>query len=182
MLKIKNVQHQHRQIISRPFFVLFFRLSVFLISWCLSHSPTPPVLVFILCLVLMKDRCKLFCRVAGTMVYYQLKDRVIDGTPCGPDTYDICVQGLCRVYLLVYPSSFIWFVKTQQSMRTNFNAVNLSLISYSYDLLNVLISVRSKFRLLQTNFNILSQQILFDMICVYWSGWSLIFQWSVWIL
>ncbi|KAF7660784.1 hypothetical protein LDENG_00275340 [Lucifuga dentata] len=46
--------------------------------------------------ILMKDRCKLFCRVAGTMTYYQLKDRVIDGTPCGPDTYDICVQGLCR--------------------------------------------------------------------------------------
>uniref|UniRef100_A0A8C6Q4T0 ADAM metallopeptidase with thrombospondin type 1 motif 20 n=1 Tax=Nothobranchius furzeri TaxID=105023 RepID=A0A8C6Q4T0_NOTFU len=46
--------------------------------------------------VLMKDRCKLFCRVAGTMAYYPLKDRVIDGTPCGPDTYDICVQGLCR--------------------------------------------------------------------------------------
>lgn len=47
----------------------------------------------------MKDRCKLFCRVAGTTAYYQLKDRVIDGTPCGPDTYDICVQGLCRVCL-----------------------------------------------------------------------------------
>ncbi|XP_053497011.1 A disintegrin and metalloproteinase with thrombospondin motifs 20 [Ictalurus furcatus] len=46
--------------------------------------------------ILMKDRCKLFCRVAGTMSYYQLKDRVVDGTPCGPDTYDICVQGLCR--------------------------------------------------------------------------------------
>ncbi|KAG7523510.1 hypothetical protein JOB18_048859 [Solea senegalensis] len=46
--------------------------------------------------ILMKDRCKLFCRVAGTMAYYQLKDRVTDGTPCGPDTYDICVQGLCR--------------------------------------------------------------------------------------
>ncbi|XP_041966432.1 A disintegrin and metalloproteinase with thrombospondin motifs 20-like [Alosa sapidissima] len=46
--------------------------------------------------ILMKDRCKLFCRVAGTMAYYQLKDRVIDGTPCGPETYDICVQGLCR--------------------------------------------------------------------------------------
>lgn len=45
----------------------------------------------------MKDRCKLFCRVAGTTAYYQLKDRVIDGTPCGTDTYDICVQGLCRV-------------------------------------------------------------------------------------
>ncbi|XP_053114058.1 A disintegrin and metalloproteinase with thrombospondin motifs 20 isoform X2 [Hemicordylus capensis] len=44
----------------------------------------------------MKDRCKLFCRVSGTTSYYQLKDRVIDGTQCGPDTHDICVQGLCR--------------------------------------------------------------------------------------
>ncbi|XP_041047780.1 A disintegrin and metalloproteinase with thrombospondin motifs 9-like isoform X1 [Carcharodon carcharias] len=46
--------------------------------------------------ILMKDRCKLFCRVAGTTVYYQLRDRVIDGTLCGPDTNDVCVQGLCR--------------------------------------------------------------------------------------
>ncbi|XP_067293398.1 A disintegrin and metalloproteinase with thrombospondin motifs 20 [Pseudorasbora parva] len=46
--------------------------------------------------IVMKDRCKLFCRVTGTMAYYQLRDRVVDGTPCGPDTYDICVQGLCR--------------------------------------------------------------------------------------
>lgn len=50
--------------------------------------------------VLMKDRCKLFCRVAGSTAYYQLRDRVIDGTPCGPDTNDICVQGLCRVSFL----------------------------------------------------------------------------------
>lgn len=47
--------------------------------------------------ILMKDRCKLFCRVAGNTAYYQLRDRVVDGTPCGQDTNDICVQGLCRV-------------------------------------------------------------------------------------
>ncbi|KAM9593052.1 A disintegrin and metalloproteinase with thrombospondin motifs 9 isoform 1-T1 [Trichechus inunguis] len=46
--------------------------------------------------ILMKDRCKLFCRVAGNTAYYQLQDRVVDGTPCGQDTNDICVQGLCR--------------------------------------------------------------------------------------
>uniref|UniRef100_A0A3B3BTR9 ADAM metallopeptidase with thrombospondin type 1 motif, 9 n=1 Tax=Oryzias melastigma TaxID=30732 RepID=A0A3B3BTR9_ORYME len=46
--------------------------------------------------ILMKDRCKLFCRAAGSTAYYQLRDRVTDGTPCGPDTNDICVQGLCR--------------------------------------------------------------------------------------
>ncbi|XP_008144491.2 A disintegrin and metalloproteinase with thrombospondin motifs 9 isoform X1 [Eptesicus fuscus] len=46
--------------------------------------------------ILLKDRCKLFCRVATSTAYYQLKDRVVDGTPCGQDTSDICVQGLCR--------------------------------------------------------------------------------------
>ncbi|KAG8577665.1 hypothetical protein GDO81_010252, partial [Engystomops pustulosus] len=46
--------------------------------------------------ILMKDRCKLFCRVSGTSSYYQLRDRVTDGTPCGPETDDLCVQGLCR--------------------------------------------------------------------------------------
>ncbi|XP_041417723.1 A disintegrin and metalloproteinase with thrombospondin motifs 9 isoform X2 [Xenopus laevis] len=46
--------------------------------------------------ILMKDRCKLFCRVAGSTAYYQLRDRLVDGTSCGPDTNDICVQGLCR--------------------------------------------------------------------------------------
>eukprot|EP00058_Branchiostoma_floridae_P021139 XP_002606629.1 hypothetical protein BRAFLDRAFT_209557 [Branchiostoma floridae] len=46
--------------------------------------------------VLMKDRCKLFCRVATGTAYYRLKNKVIDGTPCGPDTNDICVQGMCR--------------------------------------------------------------------------------------
>uniref|UniRef100_A0A8C8RHX3 ADAM metallopeptidase with thrombospondin type 1 motif 20 n=1 Tax=Pelusios castaneus TaxID=367368 RepID=A0A8C8RHX3_9SAUR len=46
--------------------------------------------------IAMKDRCKLFCRVSETTSYYQLKDRVADGTPCGTETNDICVQGLCR--------------------------------------------------------------------------------------
>ncbi|XP_051706363.1 A disintegrin and metalloproteinase with thrombospondin motifs 20 isoform X2 [Oryctolagus cuniculus] len=46
--------------------------------------------------IAMKDRCKLYCRVSGTTRFYQLKDRVTDGTPCGADTSDICVQGTCR--------------------------------------------------------------------------------------
>ncbi|XP_029103352.1 A disintegrin and metalloproteinase with thrombospondin motifs 20-like isoform X1 [Scleropages formosus] len=46
--------------------------------------------------ILPRDRCRLFCRVAGTTAYYQLRDRVADGTPCGSDTDDICVRGLCR--------------------------------------------------------------------------------------
>ncbi|KAK2492449.1 hypothetical protein MC885_010158 [Smutsia gigantea] len=46
--------------------------------------------------IAIKDRCKLYCRVAGTTNFYQLKDRVADGTPCGTETNDVCVQGLCR--------------------------------------------------------------------------------------
>ena len=29
--------------------------------------------------------------------YFQLKEKVEDGTPCGPETYNICVNGVCRV-------------------------------------------------------------------------------------
>ncbi|GIY63959.1 a disintegrin and metalloproteinase with thrombospondin motifs 9 [Caerostris extrusa] len=42
-----------------------------------------------------KDRCKLYCRAAGTAAYFLLKERVIDGTTCGPETYDICINGKC---------------------------------------------------------------------------------------
>lgn len=28
--------------------------------------------------------------------YYQLKDKVVDGTPCSPDNHDICVNGMCE--------------------------------------------------------------------------------------
>ncbi|XP_045145747.1 A disintegrin and metalloproteinase with thrombospondin motifs 9 isoform X1 [Echinops telfairi] len=46
--------------------------------------------------ILFKDRCKLFCRVAGNSAYYKLQDKVVDGTPCGRHTSDICVQGVCQ--------------------------------------------------------------------------------------
>ncbi|KAB1270423.1 A disintegrin and metalloproteinase with thrombospondin motifs 20 [Camelus dromedarius] len=60
------------------------------------NKPFFEVLKFIPITVAVKDRCKLYCRVAGTTRFYQLKDRVADGTPCGTETNDICVQGLCR--------------------------------------------------------------------------------------
>lgn len=43
-----------------------------------------------------EDRCKLFCRVADSSAYYLLKDKVLDGTKCTPDTDDMCVSGTCR--------------------------------------------------------------------------------------
>ncbi|XP_022109098.1 A disintegrin and metalloproteinase with thrombospondin motifs 9-like isoform X2 [Acanthaster planci] len=45
--------------------------------------------------VQIKDRCSLFCRVEGSIAFYKLGKKVVDGTPCGPDTDDICVQGQC---------------------------------------------------------------------------------------
>ncbi|KAK3102112.1 hypothetical protein FSP39_008871 [Pinctada imbricata] len=44
----------------------------------------------------LKDSCKLYCRVSTSSAYYLLKDKVIDGTKCGPDTFDVCVNGKCR--------------------------------------------------------------------------------------
>ncbi len=41
------------------------------------------------------DRCKLFCRIESSSAYYLLSASVVDGTPCGPDTFDACVNGQC---------------------------------------------------------------------------------------
>ncbi|XP_046609798.1 A disintegrin and metalloproteinase with thrombospondin motifs 20-like isoform X2 [Neodiprion virginianus] len=45
--------------------------------------------------ILPNDRCKLYCEVESNQ-YYMLRDKVIDGTPCGLDTFDICVNGRCK--------------------------------------------------------------------------------------
>ncbi|CAK8698557.1 unnamed protein product [Clavelina lepadiformis] len=51
--------------------------------------------------ILLQDRCKLICQVKRDDQYaapwYVLKPKVINGTPCGPDTSDICVEGLCKM-------------------------------------------------------------------------------------
>ncbi|XP_078494159.1 A disintegrin and metalloproteinase with thrombospondin motifs 9 isoform X2 [Ciona intestinalis] len=51
--------------------------------------------------ILLQDRCKLICQVKSDDQYavpwYVLKPKVINGTPCGPDTNDICVEGVCKM-------------------------------------------------------------------------------------
>ncbi|CAL8350626.1 unnamed protein product [Lota lota] len=42
-----------------------------------------------------KDKCKLICRANGTGYFYVLAPKVVDGTPCSPDTSAVCVQGRC---------------------------------------------------------------------------------------
>uniref|UniRef100_A0A671NZW5 ADAM metallopeptidase with thrombospondin type 1 motif, 15b n=1 Tax=Sinocyclocheilus anshuiensis TaxID=1608454 RepID=A0A671NZW5_9TELE len=39
--------------------------------------------------------CKLFCRARGSSEFKVFAAKVIDGTPCGPDTTSFCVQGQC---------------------------------------------------------------------------------------
>ncbi|KJH45426.1 thrombospondin type 1 domain protein [Dictyocaulus viviparus] len=41
------------------------------------------------------ERCKLYCRVAGSAAFYLLKEKVVDGTPCDRNGDDICVDGTC---------------------------------------------------------------------------------------
>ncbi|KAM4544916.1 A disintegrin and metalloproteinase with thrombospondin motifs 15a [Odontesthes bonariensis] len=41
------------------------------------------------------DRCKLICRANGTGYFYVLSPKVVDGTPCSPDSTGVCVQGKC---------------------------------------------------------------------------------------
>ncbi|XP_009326173.1 PREDICTED: A disintegrin and metalloproteinase with thrombospondin motifs 1 [Pygoscelis adeliae] len=42
-----------------------------------------------------KDRCKLVCRAKGTGYFFVLQPKVVDGTPCSPDSTSVCVQGQC---------------------------------------------------------------------------------------
>ncbi|XP_077446291.1 thrombospondin type-1 domain-containing protein 4 [Stigmatopora argus] len=42
------------------------------------------------------QHCELNCRAAGFRFYVRLADKVIDGTPCGPDDSSVCVAGKCK--------------------------------------------------------------------------------------
>lgn len=44
----------------------------------------------------LDERCKLYCSVANTNIYYKMQEKVVDGTPCEVDSYDICVNGVCQ--------------------------------------------------------------------------------------
>ncbi|XP_017143471.2 A disintegrin and metalloproteinase with thrombospondin motifs 9 isoform X1 [Drosophila miranda] len=41
-------------------------------------------------------QCKLFCRVDNSITYFKLKSKVADGTTCTVDSFDKCVNGICR--------------------------------------------------------------------------------------
>ncbi|KAH0623266.1 hypothetical protein JD844_031376 [Phrynosoma platyrhinos] len=54
------------------------------VSWVPKYSGISP-----------RDKCKLICRANGTGYFYVLAPKVVDGTPCSPDSTSLCVQGKC---------------------------------------------------------------------------------------
>lgn len=42
------------------------------------------------------DECKLYCRVVKSNNYFLLSDKVKDGTACSHDSFNKCVNGICR--------------------------------------------------------------------------------------
>ncbi|XP_052863220.1 A disintegrin and metalloproteinase with thrombospondin motifs 9 [Anopheles cruzii] len=45
-----------------------------------------------------EEQCKLYCRVQDRSLYFMLREKVIDGTPCTfpEDSFDMCINGQCR--------------------------------------------------------------------------------------
>ncbi|KAH8265475.1 hypothetical protein KR038_008664 [Drosophila bunnanda] len=43
-----------------------------------------------------REPCKLFCRMENSVTYFMLKNKVTDGTSCTVDSFDKCVNGICR--------------------------------------------------------------------------------------
>uniref|UniRef100_A0A452HEC0 Peptidase M12B domain-containing protein n=1 Tax=Gopherus agassizii TaxID=38772 RepID=A0A452HEC0_9SAUR len=54
------------------------------VSWVPKYAGVSP-----------RDKCKLICRANGTGYFYVLAPKVVDGTPCTPDSTSVCVQGKC---------------------------------------------------------------------------------------
>ncbi|XP_074026740.1 ADAM metallopeptidase with thrombospondin type 1 motif A isoform X3 [Leptinotarsa decemlineata] len=43
-----------------------------------------------------EDYCRLYCLPNNVKPSYRLKDKVLDGTKCGPSGFGICVNGICK--------------------------------------------------------------------------------------
>lgn len=43
------------------------------------------------------NKCELNCMPRGERFFYRHRNSVVDGTPCKPDTNDVCVKGKCMV-------------------------------------------------------------------------------------
>ena len=53
------------------------------------------------------ERCALNCMPKGKYFYFRWADKVVDGTRCSVDSYDICVDGKCEVKKCIRCDNFI---------------------------------------------------------------------------
>lgn len=65
-------------------------------------------LTFPLLLTAAPNKCELNCIPKGESFYYKHKEAVVDGTPCEPGKWDICVDGSCRVSCPRHPHQLVW--------------------------------------------------------------------------
>uniref|UniRef100_F6XPL8 A disintegrin and metalloproteinase with thrombospondin motifs 18 n=1 Tax=Ornithorhynchus anatinus TaxID=9258 RepID=F6XPL8_ORNAN len=42
------------------------------------------------------DRCKLYCKAEDFEFFFAMSGKVKDGTPCTPNKYDVCIDGICE--------------------------------------------------------------------------------------
>ncbi|KAM4638835.1 A disintegrin and metalloproteinase with thrombospondin motifs 18 isoform 1-T1 [Amazona ochrocephala] len=43
-----------------------------------------------------EDRCKLYCTAEDFDFFFAMSSKVKDGTPCSPNKYDVCIDGICE--------------------------------------------------------------------------------------
>ncbi|XP_019390982.1 PREDICTED: A disintegrin and metalloproteinase with thrombospondin motifs 18 [Crocodylus porosus] len=43
-----------------------------------------------------EDRCKLYCTAEDFDFFFAMSSKVKDGTPCFPNAYDVCIDGVCE--------------------------------------------------------------------------------------
>lgn len=59
---------------------------------------------FFIPVILVHEKCVLNCRPKGVNLLKRWADKVVDGTTCTVDSYDICVDGRCEVWV----TDFSW--------------------------------------------------------------------------
>ena len=70
------------------------------------------------------DKCKLFCRAARYNFFFQMNDKVIDGTRCDDESEDVCINGKCQVGVLSHNATA--FTNTQWSKSSSTSLLDIS--------------------------------------------------------
>ncbi|XP_049661348.1 A disintegrin and metalloproteinase with thrombospondin motifs 18 isoform X2 [Accipiter gentilis] len=69
-----------------------------------------------------EDRCKLYCTAEDFDFFFAMSSKVKDGTLCSPNTYDVCIDGICEILLQGKNPGIAWeytFSKTNNENKTS---------------------------------------------------------------